>query len=158
MWQDNRPVALLSTAHNPNKVVAVPRKEKDGSRTIIPWPKVIQDHTNYIRDVDRFDQTKEIYSVSRRSCKYWFILFYLLLDSALVNAYFLLSVSNASRNPAMKHLDFNKHASLHLIGTFSSRKKKDSFLANYLNKNLKLMAKQLESLLKCVLQMLAATF
>ena len=26
MWQDNRPVALLSTAHNPNEVVTVPRK------------------------------------------------------------------------------------------------------------------------------------
>lgn len=135
LWQDNRTVAMLTTAHNPDELITVSRTEKNGSKVNVSCPKAIKDYTAYMRGVDRFDQLKESYSVSRRSRKYWFRLFYFLLDAALVNAYVLFSVYNAGSRTSMKHIDFNKHVAEHLIGNFSSRKKNGFSSAYYMNKN-----------------------
>ena len=95
LWQDSRPVAVLSSAHDPNDVVTVIKTEKDGSEANVTCPKAIQQYTAYMRGVDKFDQLKEPYSVSRRSKKYWFRLFYFLFDVALVNAYVLYCMVKA---------------------------------------------------------------
>ena len=134
VWQDNRPVHFLTTAHSAINVVTVQRKEKDGSKSLVPCPKALRDYTAYMRGVDRFDQLKESYSVTRRSKKYWFRLFYFLVDAALVNAYILHQMFFAGTQKKMLHIDFQKLVSQHLVANFSSRKKRGASSLYYLNK------------------------
>jgi hypothetical protein len=67
--------------------------------------------------VDRSDRMVRTYSVSRVSKKWWFRLFYYLLDTAIANSYILYH--NSPNHPRMTELEFIKSLSLALIGSFS---------------------------------------
>lgn len=82
-----------------NKMTEVNRTQTDGSKEKVPCPKPIADYTRSIGGADRFNQLKSWFSSSRRSKKWWHMLFYFLLDASLVNSY-ILYVANqfASRS------------------------------------------------------------
>lgn len=58
-WMDNKPVCMLSTAHNPKEMSSVQRKVKDGSKKSVPCPKVVEVYNKRMGGVDRFDQLRE---------------------------------------------------------------------------------------------------
>lgn len=72
-WQDKKLTNLLTTAHDPRETITVQKKQKDGTKNDTSCPKAVVDYTKYMRGVDRFDQMKEYYSVSRRSKKWWMV-------------------------------------------------------------------------------------
>ncbi|XP_063227539.1 piggyBac transposable element-derived protein 4-like [Bacillus rossius redtenbacheri] len=133
-WKDNRHVNILSSAHNPQDIVEVKRTQNDGTRTLVKCPKAVRDYTMYMRGVDRFDQIRATYTVSRRSRKWWHRIFYFLVDAALVNSFILYTLSGDRGQISCKHLDYHISVAKHLIGNFSSRKRKGPISANYLKK------------------------
>jgi len=55
-WQDNKPVTVLSTYHNPKQVTSVKQKNRDGTSSIIPCPAAVAEYNSIMGGVDRFDQ------------------------------------------------------------------------------------------------------
>lgn len=133
-WKDNRHVNILSSAHNPQDLVEVKRTQNDGTRALVKCPKAVRDYTTFMRGVDRFNQIRAAYTVSRRSRKWWHRILYFLVDAALVNSFILYTLSNGRDQKSCKHLDYHISVAKHLIGNFSSRKRKGPASANYLNK------------------------
>src|ERR1700722_11332727 len=71
--------------------------------------------------VDRSDRMVRTYSVSRQSKKWWYHLFYYLVDTSIANSFILYH--NSSNHPRITELEFVKQLSLALIGTFSKEEK-----------------------------------
>jgi hypothetical protein len=44
-WQDNKPVAVLSTYHNPKQVTSVKRKNRDSTSSIVPCPAAVAEYS-----------------------------------------------------------------------------------------------------------------
>ena len=45
-WQDNKPVTVLSTYHNPKQVTSVKRKNRDGTSSIIPCHATVAEYNS----------------------------------------------------------------------------------------------------------------
>jgi hypothetical protein len=67
--------------------------------------------------VDRSDRLVRTYSVSRKSKKWWYRLFYYLLDTALANSFILYCLS--PNHPKLTELDYLKQLAVSLIATKS---------------------------------------
>ncbi|KAG5883896.1 hypothetical protein JTB14_007784 [Gonioctena quinquepunctata] len=129
-WQDSRPVTFLTTAVSPRKVTTVKRTNKDGSRSNVFYPKVVDLYNQIMDGVDRFDQKREVYVIGRRSVKWWHIIFYFLVDLAIVNSFILYQTS---RRLNSSQLTYRIALVRQLIGGYSSRKRRGKpvqFLAN----------------------------
>lgn len=86
-WKDKRSVALLSNFHDPKKTDLVPRTSKDGTVTMIPCPKVLNDYNQNMNCVDKLDQNKKSCQIDRKSKKWWHRIFFHFLDIAVVNSH-----------------------------------------------------------------------
>lgn len=67
LWMDTKLVNVLSTAFSPIQVREINRKLKDGSTIKVQCPEPILQYTRTMGGVDRFDQKRGYYSVSRKS-------------------------------------------------------------------------------------------
>lgn len=92
-WFDKRQVNLLSTVSNPLKIEKVSRRQKDGSLKDIDGPEIVVLYGKYMGGVDRSDQLRSLYSVSRKSLRWWRYVFWWLLDTSIVNGYILMRES-----------------------------------------------------------------
>ena len=88
-WMDTKHVHVISTAFSPTDTSDVNRRQKDGTLSTVTCPSSVIQYTARMGGVDRFDERRSHYSVSRRSRKWWLRIFYFLLDSCIVNAYVL---------------------------------------------------------------------
>lgn len=123
-WRDTKTVHVLSTAFRPYIIGQVNRKQRTGESVAVKCPLPILQYTARMGGVDRFDQQRGWYSVSRRSRKWWMRLFFFLIDAALVNSYILYS-SVAAGN-AVSTLQFRSTLFRQLVAGFSARKRKSS--------------------------------
>lgn len=124
MWQDSKMVTLLTTAFHPKTQKATcTRKQHDGTRKTIVCPKAILEYTKRMGGVDRFDQKRSTYEVSRRSKKWWMRIFYFCFDLAITNA-FLLYTSTRNVRSRMSQMQFRLKLARDLIGNFTFRKRK----------------------------------
>lgn len=130
-WMDNKEVFMLSTLHDPKKIVSVKRKTKKGTTIEVPCPEVVQCYNSFMGGVDRFDQLRERYEIGRRSIKWWHRLFYFLVDLAIVNSFILWKLSKP--NTTQDQLSFRINLAKQLIANFSSRKQRGK-PAQYLSK------------------------
>ena len=80
--------------------------------------------------VDRFDQRRELYSVSRRSRRWWLRIFYFTLDASLVNAYALYN--SIHPDDPMTQLEFRSRIFRGLVGNYCSRRRRASVDVNFL--------------------------
>ena len=71
LWQDNRPVLVISSNSDPTHKTIVPRKSRDGSSNIIPCPQSVQIYNKYMGGVDRNDQLHQYYRVRLKGRKYY---------------------------------------------------------------------------------------
>lgn len=129
-WQDSKPVTLLTTALSPKVTTVVRRTNKDGSRTQVYCPKVVETYNAIMGGVDRFDQRKERYTIGRRSVKWWHRIFFFLIDLAIVNSYILRQLSKRRNED---QLTFRIGLARQLISGYSNRKRRGKpvqFLAN----------------------------
>jgi hypothetical protein len=115
IWQDRKPVYLLSTCCEPLGPDTVIRKGLDGKAQEIPCPPSLKLYTQYMGGVDRSDRMVRTYSTSRRSKKWWVRLFYYCLDTALANSYILYQ--HSPNHPQMTYLQYVEQVALGLIGT-----------------------------------------
>ena len=121
IWQDKKEVRLLSSCCEPEGSDSVKRRRRNQDPTELPCPPALKLYTKYMGGVDRSDRMVRTYSVSRRSKKWWYRLFYYLLDTAIANSYILYH--NSPNHPKMTELEFVKKLSLALIGSFSKENK-----------------------------------
>ena len=91
-WIDNKVVSMLSTIDNANDVVQVTRKAKTDNvwrEVNVVQPVVVQRYNAYMNGVDRSDQMLAYYHCLRKCGKWWKVLFFHLIDIAVVNAFIL---------------------------------------------------------------------
>jgi len=92
---DNKEVTMLSTCCYPKETTEVKRCAKDGTQIVIPCPLVVSKYNLIMGGVDRFDQLRERYAVSRSfaTIKWWHCILYWLIDLAIVNAFIMFQVN-----------------------------------------------------------------
>ena len=56
LWQDNRPVTVISTNSDPREVKSVERKMEDGTKKTVECPIYVMNYNNYMGGVDINDQ------------------------------------------------------------------------------------------------------
>jgi len=108
----------------------VNRKQNDGSVTPVNCPVTVAQYTNRMGGVDRFDQRRELYSVSRRSRQWWLRIFYFMLDASLVNAQILYNCVHP--DSLLTQLTFCSRVFRGLVANYSSRKRRASMEVNFL--------------------------
>lgn len=121
-WMDKKPVNFLSSAHTPRKTTSVLRRLKNGKRVSVHCPTVVDVYNKYMGGVDRFDQYRERYETGRKSKKWWFRIYYFLLDLAIVNSYILWKLCQPP-NFKVNQLTYRLNLARQLINGFSTRKK-----------------------------------
>jgi len=119
--QDKKAVRLLSTCCQPERTDSVKRRRGSQGPVELSCPPALKLYTEHMGGVDRSDRMVRTYSVSRRSKKWWYRLFYYLVDTSIANSFILY---HSSRNhPKITELEFVKQLSIALIGTFSKKAK-----------------------------------
>ncbi|CAB3231975.1 unnamed protein product [Arctia plantaginis] len=133
VWKDTKLVYVLSTAYHPRQKTTCRRTQKDGSKSDVSCPIGILEYTKRMGGVDRFDQKRGTYSISRRSKRWWMRIFYFLVDSAITNAYIMYTQNDRVHN-LMTSLHFRTVLARNLIVNFSSRKRTVAQSPNFVTK------------------------
>jgi len=124
VWQDSKPVHILSTAFDPTVVTNVKRTQKDGTTALVSCPEVVHQYTARMGGVDRFDERRGRYNVSKRSRKWWMRIFYFLVDSAIANS--LVLYNSVHPGSPMTMLMFRRDLFRCLTNNYTSRHRKSS--------------------------------
>ena len=94
LWQDTKPVLVLSNGHGPQGQHNVSWKGADGHCQQIPAPKMVADYQNNMKGIDMCDQMVGYYMPPHRSNKWWHSLFFFFLSVSIHNAYILAKKSH----------------------------------------------------------------
>nr|CAI5859199.1 unnamed protein product [Callosobruchus analis] len=127
-WIDRgkKPVTVLSSMHNPSSITTVRRTNAKGEKEEVPCPVAVSDYNKYMGGVDKMDQMIERYSVVRKSRRWWMKIFFYFIDVAICNSFVIYKSSvTANGKKPISHLVFRSILVNELIGTFSSKQKKD---------------------------------
>ena len=89
VWQDNRPVTLISTNSDPTTTNSVVRKNRDGTTATYSCPDSLALYNQNMGRVNRNDQLRGYYHVQYKGRKSYKYVFWFLLDLAITNAYIL---------------------------------------------------------------------
>ena len=132
-WHDKRTVTILSTLSNPLETSSVKRKKKDGSQVDVPCPEAIKSYTTYMNGVDRADQLRSSYPVSRRAAKWWKYLFWFLIDISIINGFIMMkeSTNHQMKSKTLRKKDrcqlhFQQNLVKQLIGNYWHKRKRES--------------------------------
>ncbi|XP_053388758.1 piggyBac transposable element-derived protein 4-like [Mercenaria mercenaria] len=137
-WRDKKTVFILSTNFDPTTPrTTVQRRQKDGSQKDVSCPESVRNYTKYMNGVDHADQLRAMYSLARKSAKWWKYLFWFLVDLAIVGAYILMKESpnhqqktRTGKPKPLTQLDFRKKLAKQLIGDFMQKRKRDVLKEN----------------------------
>ena len=113
VWQDKRPVHMLSTLSQPEETQTVSRRERDGSVVDVSVPSAILTYTKYMGGVDLGDQLRKYYSVHLKCVKNFFRFLFDFIVSKLCNC-----SHGAGRLKA-----FRVSLAQSLIGSYNSRQR-----------------------------------
>ena len=89
-WVDKKPVQFLSNFHDPSALFEVERRQKDGSLKTIACPQMAKDYNGYMRCIDKSDQMKSLYEITRKSKKWLHRIPWHFIDVTLVNSFIIL--------------------------------------------------------------------
>lgn len=78
-WKDSKPVHIISNFHG-SETTTVTRKEKNGTSHPVPCPTAVADYNRFTGDVDLADRLRALYNVERKSRKWWYRMFFGLID------------------------------------------------------------------------------
>ena len=121
IWQDTKVVTMLSTNSQPTANHKVLRRKKDGSRVDVQCPDAIVQYNKYMGGVDRNDQLRKYYGVRLKSRKNYKYIFWFMLDTAITNAFILLSNYSPTSAKLQCLKQFRTELALSLIGEYNSR-------------------------------------
>jgi Transposase IS4 len=135
-WFAKRAVHMLTNCYLPISA--------DGSSNVQHWftekgekvqkeitrPPAVQQYNLYMGAVDLYDQFRSYVQMDLRSCKFWHPLFWLVIESALVNAWLLYKVTREASNLPFQYtfFSFRKSVALALVSEWESmgcRNKRD---------------------------------
>lgn len=123
-WMDTKMVHVLTSAFSPSNILQAKRTQKNGTSLAVPCPEPIWEYTKRMGGVDRFDRYRAMYSVSRKSKRWWLRLLYFFIDAAVVNAFVLYaSIHNGK---GMNLLQFRVELFRGLVSGFCSRERRSS--------------------------------
>ena len=122
LWQDNRPVVVISTNSNPTQSTTVQRKARDGTSRTVCCPQSISSYNKFMGGVDRNDQLRQYYGIRIKGRKYYKYLWWFLFDVAVTNAYILCKKHTNLTVSSVK--DFRIDLAKALIGEYCSRKRR----------------------------------
>jgi hypothetical protein len=125
-WKDTKDVHILSTTFNPATTATVQRTQKDGSTLEVSCPEAVREYTKRMGGVDRLDERRGRYSISRRSRRWWLRIFYFVVDCAIVNAFVLFKSVHPELPITM--LQFREQLFLQLVAGYSSRKRRTALV------------------------------
>ncbi|KAJ8869304.1 hypothetical protein PR048_030878 [Dryococelus australis] len=113
--------------HDPGDVITVKRKEKDGSISEIPCPKISKDYNANMNFVDDVDRLKNDYEVDRKGKKNGTggSFFFHFVDAAVTNAYIVHKQLDLEK---MSNKDFRRAVYAGLLATALIQPKRDSEL------------------------------
>lgn len=122
VWQDTKPVVILSTQHSPTITTLVRRKKGDGNTINVTCPQAIVDYNANMGGVDLGDQYRHYYQVRMKSHKFYKYIFWFLFEVCILNSYILHRYSPCiGRN--LTYLDYRVELAQQLIGSYCSRKR-----------------------------------
>lgn len=132
------PNLLCSSWHDKNQTIIVSTNEKSGLTqlkrkngtdvNIVQCPTTFSNYNKFMGKVDLADQNRKYYSISKKSVKWWFYVFWFLMDIAMHNAYNLfIMTNNPSTKKKMNFLEFKLQVIEGLSKNVSSRKRKGKF-------------------------------
>nr|XP_039258026.1 piggyBac transposable element-derived protein 4-like [Styela clava] len=90
LWQDKRPISILSTYCNGDEVI---EKQLRGSSETIKKPTCIELYNKFMGGVDLADQYTSYYNFSRKSVKWWKKIFFWLIETSVTNSYIIYKLT-----------------------------------------------------------------
>jgi len=123
-WMDTRVVHVISTAFSPSEKKEAMRTQRNGTSVKVQCPKSISEYTRGMGGVDRIDRHHALYSVSRKSKKWWLRIVYFILDAAVVNAFNLYAAVHPDPSPRL--LQFHLQLFRGLVRGFCSWQRRSS--------------------------------
>ena len=126
VWQDKRPVHVLSTLSQPGETQPVLRRERDGSLVELSCPTAILAYTKYMGGVDLGDQLRKYYSVRLKCRKNYKYIFWFIFYVCITNSFILSKFCNSTSQPTKEDSrlkTFRAHLAESLIGSYTSRQR-----------------------------------
>ena len=131
-WHDKRTVLLLSTNSDPTIMDIVQRKKKNGDVVNVVCPIALKNYTAHMNGVDRADQLRSSYSISKKALRWWKYLFWFMIDVSICNGYILMKTSpnhvlktKNGRERVRTQLEFRMQLAHQLFGTYMGKRKRD---------------------------------
>jgi hypothetical protein len=128
-WNDAAPgakkkcVSFASTVSGPTSSQSVERWVRRATAAdSIPQPDVAQEYSANMGGVDRNNRAAEVYRTGGKTGKWWWAVFWHLIDSLIHNAWVLMYPDGAHNVPHTQFLQFKINLSKQLIGDFSCRR------------------------------------
>ena len=125
VWQDTKPVCVLSNFHDPAAVGAVSRRVRvgGGSQQVVV-PAAVADYQAFMKGVDLLDQMVGYYIIHHRSKKWWRRIFHHLMMASAYNAYVVARDTNPEMVAAEwpNYQDFLEEIILWLVGDVRSQR------------------------------------
>jgi hypothetical protein len=121
LWQDTKPVLVVSSNTNPTDKLTITRKKNNGSTIQIDCPRAINNYNKYMGGVDLNDQLRNYYTFHLKSRKSYKYIFFFLFQLCVTNA-FILSKHYSSINVRNIKM-FREKLAVQLIGEYCSRKR-----------------------------------
>ncbi len=123
LWQDNKPVVMLSTNSNPSTPCEVKRRQKDGSCVPVRCPTAISMYNQHMGGVDLGDQLRGHYQVRLKSRKMYKYIFWFLLEVSVLNTYILRLFVPAVGKSFPNYKEFRVELAKLLVGDYIGRKR-----------------------------------
>ena len=124
-WVDKRPVQFLLNFDDPTALSEVEREQKDGSLKTIACPQMAKDYNGYVGCVEKSDQMKSFYEITRKR-KRWHRLLWHFIDVTLVNAFIIFKLLNPNKDLKLK--DFSLSDVDELIGINCQKKRGSPYI------------------------------
>ena len=124
VWQDTKPVCMLSTLWDPEDATTVRRKRKNGDTIEVRCPNVVDIYNKNMGGVDRGDQLRKYYEVRMKSRKVYKYIFWFLVEVCILNSYIFQAHVPSIGKPLVTFKDFRVDLAKSLIGSYMGRRKR----------------------------------
>ena len=121
LWQDNKPVTVITTNSDPTQLDSVCSKHKDGTSHTYPCPPAIAEYNKNMGGVDNNDQLRGYYHVRLKCKKCYKYIFWFLFDLMVTNSYILCQEFTDLLYKSVK--EFRVALAKELIGGYASQKR-----------------------------------
>ena len=120
VWQDTKPVSVISTNAQSVPLSSVYRKQQNGTKKEYSCPEAVLQYNKFMGGVDMNDQLREYYSVRTKTRKNYKYLFWFVFDVAVTNAFILSKETGYVKTVK----EFRSSLGEQLLEGYCSRKRK----------------------------------